>query len=101
VAGATVAICTMYDPQTGTCGPTTYTLKTGADGSYQLWLNQGFSPLQIIAAKDGYTPIMKVARIYKGETTMVDFALGQASSFTQAKVQEYLNAHVHSRANGT
>ncbi len=95
VAGATVAICTMYDPQTGTCGPTTYTLKTNAAGAYQLWLNKGFNPLQVIAAKDGYTPMMKVARIYQGETTTVDFALDQASGFTQVKVQEYLNAHVH------
>jgi hypothetical protein len=29
ITGATVAICTMYNTRTGTCGPVTYTLKTG------------------------------------------------------------------------
>jgi N-acetylneuraminic acid mutarotase len=61
VAGATIAICTMYSTQTGTCGPETFTLKTDGQGDYQLWLNHGFSPLEIIAAKDGYTPLMKVS----------------------------------------
>src|SRR5262249_56412512 len=49
IAGVTVQICTMYSPQTGTCGPVTYTLKTDNSGNYQLWLNQGFNPLQITA----------------------------------------------------
>jgi hypothetical protein len=31
-AGATVAVCTMYDTRTGACGPTTFTLKTDATG---------------------------------------------------------------------
>jgi N-acetylneuraminic acid mutarotase len=98
VTGATVAVCTMYDTGTGMCGPTTYTLKTDGHGAYQLWLNKGFNPLQIIAAEDGYTPLMKIARIQKGATTTVNFALVKNGAFTQAKTQDYLAAHVHSRA---
>jgi hypothetical protein len=96
IAGATVAICTMYDTRTGACGPTKYTLKTDTAGGYRLWLDKGFNPLQIIAAKDGYSPAMKVARIQRGEATTVDFALDQAGAFTSAKLQEYLNTHMHS-----
>jgi N-acetylneuraminic acid mutarotase len=77
ITGATVQICTMYDPQTGTCGPVTYTLKTDILGDYRLWLNHGFSPLQIIAAKDGYQPVAKIATITKGTTTTVNFALNK------------------------
>ncbi|HJP80175.1 MAG TPA: carboxypeptidase regulatory-like domain-containing protein [Pseudonocardiaceae bacterium] len=97
IAGATVAICTMYDTRTGACGPTTYTLKTDGRGGYQLWLNQGFNPLQVIAAKDGYTPVMKIAKIHQGETTTTDFTLSASSDFTAAKVQEYLNAQMRSK----
>jgi N-acetylneuraminic acid mutarotase len=100
VAGATVAICTMYDTATGMCGTTTYTLKTDGHGAYQLWLNKGYNPLQIIAAEDGYTPVMKIARIQKGATTTIDFALAQNSAYTRTKTQQYLTAHVHSRAAG-
>jgi hypothetical protein len=80
ITGATVQICTMYDPQTGTCGPVTYTLKTDILGDYRLWLNHGFSPLQIIAAKDGYQPVAKIATITKGTTTTVNFALNKTPS---------------------
>jgi hypothetical protein len=79
IAGATVQICTMYSLSTGTCGPVTYTLKTDNSGSFQLWLNQGFNPLQAIAAKDGYQPIAKVIKIIKGQTTTVTFSLNKAS----------------------
>jgi N-acetylneuraminic acid mutarotase len=79
IIDATVAICTMYDTQTGTCGPVTYTVKTGAGGAYQLWLNKRFNPLEIIAAKDGYTPVMKITRIRKGATTTARFALVEVS----------------------
>jgi N-acetylneuraminic acid mutarotase len=96
VAGATVAICTMYAAGTGMCGPTTYTLKTDGHGAYQLWLNKGFDPLQIIAAEDGYTPLMKIARIQKGATTTVNFALAENGAYTVAKTQDYLTAHMHS-----
>ncbi|WP_051950680.1 carboxypeptidase regulatory-like domain-containing protein [Actinacidiphila yeochonensis] len=95
VAGATIAVCTMYDTSTGRCGPTTFTLKTDGSGAYQLWLDKGFNPLQIIAAKDGYTPLLKIARIQKGGTTTVDFALTANSAYTQAKTQGYLTAHAH------
>lgn len=91
VGGATVAICTSYNTKTGNCGPTTYTLKTDGRGGYQLWLDQGFSPLQIIAAKDGYTPLMKIAKIHKGQTTTVEFTLSQTSTFGQAQLQAYLH----------
>jgi N-acetylneuraminic acid mutarotase len=75
IAGATVDICTMYDGGTGSCGPVEFTLKTEADGSYQLWLAKGYNPLQVIAAKDGYSPRSKVVRITAGGTTTADFAL--------------------------
>jgi hypothetical protein len=67
----------MYRPTTGACGPVTYTLKTNGSGNYQLWLDQGFSPLQIIAAKDGYQPVAKIAKISKGSTTTENFALAK------------------------
>jgi N-acetylneuraminic acid mutarotase len=75
IAGATVDICTMYDGGSGSCGPVEYTLKTGADGTYQLWLARGYNPLQVIAAKDGYAPRSKIVRITAGGTTTADFAL--------------------------
>jgi N-acetylneuraminic acid mutarotase len=75
IAGATVDICTMYDGSTGNCGPVEFTLKTDADGYYQLWLAKGYNPLQVIAAKDGFVPKSKVVRIKKGGTTTADFSL--------------------------
>jgi N-acetylneuraminic acid mutarotase len=98
ISGATVAICTMYSTQTGLCGPETFTLKTDGNGHYQLWLNQGFNPLEIIAAKDGYTPVMKIAKITKGGTTTANFTLTSSSSATQTEVQRYLADHLHLRA---
>jgi hypothetical protein len=96
IAGATVAVCTMYETRTGACGPTTFTLKTDGAGAYQLWLNKGFSPLEVLAAKDGYTPAMKIVRIQRGETVTTDFSLTGNSSITAAKVREYLNKSMHS-----
>jgi hypothetical protein len=53
-----------------------YTLKTAADGTYQLWLDTRNNPLQLIAAKDGYQPQVKTAvKIAKGATTTADFIL--------------------------
>jgi hypothetical protein len=78
LAGATVQICTMYDTRTGQCGPVTYTLKTDNAGYYQLWLNNGFNPLEVIAAKDGYQPLLKIVRITAGGTTTANFALNKA-----------------------
>ncbi|HVV21729.1 MAG TPA: carboxypeptidase regulatory-like domain-containing protein [Pseudonocardiaceae bacterium] len=94
IAGATVAICTMYDTKTGMCGPTTFTLKTDANGDYQLWLNKGYNPLQVIVAKDGYTPVMRIAKIQKGETVTLNVTLNGNSGFSQAKVQQYLKANI-------
>ena len=65
----------MYDGQTGSCGPVTYTLKTDANGYYQLWLARGYNPLDVIAAKDGYQPKAKIVRITAGGTVTADFAL--------------------------
>jgi N-acetylneuraminic acid mutarotase len=98
VPGATVAICTMYSTQTGLCGPQTYTLKTTGSGQYQLWLNKGFNPLEIIAAEDGYTPVMKIAKITKGGTTTVNFTLASSSSASQAEVQRFVADRLHLRA---
>ena len=75
LAGATVQVCTMYNTATGTCGPQSYTLKTDSNGYYQLWLNKGFNPLEIIAALQGYQPMLKVARVPAGGTTTVAFVL--------------------------
>ena len=77
IAGATVQICTQYDKATGTCGAVTYTLKTDSSGNYQLWLNRGYNPLQIIAAVSGYQPVAKLATLIKGVTTTVNFALSK------------------------
>lgn len=75
IKGATVQICTMYDTRTGDCGSVTYTLKTDADGYYQLWLDHGYSPLEVIAAKDGYQPRLKIVQIKRGRTSTADFVL--------------------------
>lgn len=98
ITGATVAICTMYDTKTGTCGPVTYTLQTDAAGDYQLWLNKGFNPLEVIAAKDGYTPLLKIAKLTAGQTTTVPFTLTSSSAVTQSTVQNFLNSRLHVRA---
>ncbi|HEY3718066.1 MAG TPA: carboxypeptidase regulatory-like domain-containing protein [Jatrophihabitantaceae bacterium] len=70
IAGATVQIGTF----SGT-GQVTFTLKTDNTGHYQLWLDARYSPLQIIAAKDGYQPQVKTVKITKGTTTTSNFAL--------------------------
>lgn len=79
-SGATIAICTMYSTQTGTCGPETFTLTTDGQGGYQLWLNHGFSPLEIIAADNGYTPVMKIAKVAAGATTTLNITLRPPST---------------------
>lgn len=101
VAGATVAICTMYAAGSGKCGPTTYTLKTDGRGHYQLWLDKGFDPLQIIAAADGYTPQLKIAHVKQGATTTTDFALAENGEFTQKMEQDFLTAHIHRSTGAT
>jgi N-acetylneuraminic acid mutarotase len=66
LAGATVQISTWA---------THYTLKTGTDGTYALWLDVRNNPLQLIVAKDGYQPTVTTVKITKGGTTTGDFAL--------------------------
>ncbi len=77
LGGATVRICTMYNKATGDCGPVTYRLKTDGAGRYVLWLNKGYSPLQIIAANDLYAQQTKIAKVTAGKTATLDFALRQ------------------------
>ncbi|WP_306210188.1 carboxypeptidase regulatory-like domain-containing protein [Actinoplanes sp. RD1] len=93
VPGATVALCVSYDTATGDCGPATYTLTTDAGGAYHLWLDAKLGPVQVIAAKDGYTPAMKLASLTKGTTTTTDFALTPNSTMTPAAVAEFLAGH--------
>ncbi len=83
LSGATVRICTMYNKATGDCGPVTYTLKTDGAGRYVLWLNKGYSPLQIIAAKDLYVQQTKIAKVTAETTTTLDFALRQLNPATR------------------
>jgi hypothetical protein len=52
-----------------------YTLKTKAGGTYELWLDTRNNPLQLIAAKDGFQPQTAKVRITKGATTTTDFSL--------------------------
>jgi hypothetical protein len=54
------------------------TLKTDNSGNFQLWLNRGFNPLQLIAARDGYQPVAKVTRLIKGSVATVNFALNKS-----------------------
>jgi N-acetylneuraminic acid mutarotase len=55
-----------------------WTLKTDANGHYQLWLDVANNPLQVICAKDGYQPQVAKAKIAKLATTTLDFALLRA-----------------------
>jgi N-acetylneuraminic acid mutarotase len=66
IAGATVQIDTWAS---------SYTLKTKADGTYQLWLDTRNNPLQLIVAKDGFQPQIAKVKITKGATTTTDFSL--------------------------
>jgi N-acetylneuraminic acid mutarotase len=54
----------------------TFTLKTAADGTYQLWLDATNSPLDIVASKDGWAPSgASNVRLAKGKTTTADITL--------------------------
>jgi N-acetylneuraminic acid mutarotase len=77
LAGATVQICTQYSTKTGTCGAVQYTLTTDSNGYYQLWLNRGYNPLQIIAAIANYQPASQVTRLVAGVPITVNFALNK------------------------
>ena len=52
-----------------------WSFETDPDGSYAYWFNAGANPLQLIAAKDGYAPQTRQARLKKGKTTTADFTL--------------------------
>ncbi|MBM9507646.1 carboxypeptidase regulatory-like domain-containing protein [Actinacidiphila acididurans] len=66
LAGATVQIDTWA---------TSYTLTTGSDGTYALWLDTRNNPLTLIVAKDGYQPTTTTVKIQKGATTTSNFTL--------------------------
>ena len=66
VAGATVQIDSWA---------TGYTLTTGADGSYALWLDQRNNPLTLIVAKDGYRPQTATVTITAGATVVKNWVL--------------------------
>ncbi|MEV6636212.1 carboxypeptidase regulatory-like domain-containing protein [Actinoplanes sp. NPDC051470] len=97
IGGATVALCPGYDTTTGECGPTSYTLKTDTAGAWHLWLDSTSNPVQVIAAKDGYTPATRVAQVRKGETTTVDLALAADPAVTAAKAGAFLTGTLHRR----
>ncbi|WP_328460283.1 carboxypeptidase regulatory-like domain-containing protein [Streptomyces sp. NBC_00448] len=52
-----------------------YTLKTDANGRYQLWLDVRNNPLTVTAAQDGWAPHPDQAKVRRGATTTLDFAL--------------------------
>ncbi len=69
IAGATVQIDTWA---------TSYTLKTDKNGQYALWLDVRNNPLQVIVAKDGFQPQVRIVKIAKGTATTADFSLKPA-----------------------
>ncbi|WP_432181567.1 carboxypeptidase regulatory-like domain-containing protein [Streptomyces sp. NBC_00063] len=52
-----------------------HTLKTDADGRFALWLDARSSPLEVIAAKDGWTPDSRNIKIKRGDTSTADYTL--------------------------
>jgi hypothetical protein len=66
LAGATVQIDTWAN---------SYTLKTGSDGSYALWLDQRNNPLTVIVAEDGWQPVTGTVKIAKGQVTTENYTL--------------------------
>ena len=79
ISGATVQICAQYIKSSGTCGSVSYTLTTDSSGGYQLWLNRGDNPLEVIVAEVGYQPVSKVVKLTQGVTTSANFALTKTS----------------------
>lgn len=69
LAGATVQI----DSRTSS-----YTLKTGKDGTYALWLDARGTPLTVNVAKDGYQEVVTRVKLVKGATTTGNFTLQKA-----------------------
>ncbi|HEY7047449.1 MAG TPA: carboxypeptidase regulatory-like domain-containing protein [Jatrophihabitantaceae bacterium] len=53
-----------------------FTLKTAADGTYQLWLDAANSPLSLVVGMNGWTPTGKSGiRLRKGQTATADVTL--------------------------
>jgi hypothetical protein len=52
-----------------------FTLKTDANGQYQLWLDVRNNPLTLIAAKDGWQPQTRQAKLAKLKTVTANFTL--------------------------
>jgi hypothetical protein len=52
-----------------------YTLKTDANGQYQLWLDYRNNPLTLIVAKDGWQPQTAQVKVVKLKTVTTDFTL--------------------------
>ncbi|KQZ70952.1 peptidase S8 [Nocardioides sp. Root151] len=69
LAGATVQV---------NSGESAWTFESAGDGTYAYWFNSIYSPLQLIAAKDGYQPQVRKVRIRGGQTTAADFTLKKA-----------------------
>jgi hypothetical protein len=55
-----------------------YTLTTGKDGGYELWLDKRNNPLTVIVAKDGYKPTVATVKVVKGALVVTDFTLKKA-----------------------
>jgi len=66
IAGATVQIDTWA---------ASYTLKTGNNGLYALWLDYRNNPLTLIIAKDSWQPQATTVTIKKGAITTASFTL--------------------------
>ena len=76
-AGATIALGGATISVTGTTQ--TFTLKTDAAGSYQLWLDAANSPLSLVVGKNGWAPTGRSkVKLVKGKTTTVNFTLQPA-----------------------
>lgn len=54
-----------------------WTYLTGPDGSFASWINAGANPLTLIAAKDGYQPQTRTARLIRGGVLTSDFDLAK------------------------
>jgi N-acetylneuraminic acid mutarotase len=66
IPGATVQINTWT---------ASYTLKTDANGQYQLWLDYRNNPLTLIVAKDGWQPQTGTVNVIKKQTVTSNWAL--------------------------
>ncbi|KRF15511.1 peptidase S8 [Nocardioides sp. Soil797] len=66
IAGATVQ---------AESGENAWTFETAADGTYASWFNSAYTPLRLIAAKDGFQPQFRKVRIKGKKTTTADFGL--------------------------